>query len=67
MEIQDIGNYQYLMHGRTALPDIHFLHLMVIANGHSFSSCVAIIAVPQIAAAVAATIAMRGALQTPFQ
>jgi hypothetical protein len=37
-KIQDIENYQYLMEDMTVLPDITFLHLMVMANGHAFEA-----------------------------
>jgi hypothetical protein len=36
--MQDIGNYQYMMEDMAVLPDITFLRLMVIANGHAFEA-----------------------------
>ena len=35
---QDIGNYQYMMEDMAVLPDITFLHLTVMANGHAFEA-----------------------------
>ena len=37
---QDTGNYQYMMEKMTVLPDITFLCLMVMANGHAFEASV---------------------------
>jgi hypothetical protein len=36
--MQEIENYQYLMEDMTVLPDITFLCLSVIANGHFFGA-----------------------------
>jgi len=35
---QDIGNYQYMMEDMAVLPDITFLRLTVMANGHAFEA-----------------------------
>ena len=35
---QDIENYQYMMEDMAVLPDITFLRLTVMANGHAFEA-----------------------------
>ncbi|XP_066374355.1 uncharacterized protein [Miscanthus floridulus] len=36
--LSDIGNYQYMMEDMAVLPDITFLRLTVMANGHAFEA-----------------------------
>ena len=38
MDTQDIENYQYMMEDLTVLPDITFLRLRIVANGHAFEA-----------------------------
>jgi len=37
-DTQDLENYQYLMEDMIVLPDITFLRLMVVADGHAFEA-----------------------------
>jgi len=38
MYLRDIENYQYMMEYLTVLPDITFLRLRIVANGHAFEA-----------------------------
>lgn len=38
MDTQEIENLKYMMDDMTVLPDLKFLHLIVLANGHAFGA-----------------------------